>query len=134
MMKAFRELNVVRGMWLMFLWVFVMLQLPAVGASVDQIGEGKRHPMQGKEIDWIDGDYVLRNDQVVAVIARPSAQRHANMTVRSVGACIIDFTRLDVESDQLSCYYPLAGRYQFFDDGLVETGDLDGGGVFVLLW
>ena len=58
-------------MWLMFLWVFVMLQLPAVGASVDQIGEGKRHPMQGKEIDWIDGDYVLRNDQVVAVIARP---------------------------------------------------------------
>ena len=86
--------------------------------------------MQGKEIDWIDGDYVLRNEEVVAVIARPSAKRHANMTVRSVGACIIDFTRLDAESDQLSCYYPLAGRYQFFDEELVETGELNGGGVF----
>ena len=52
------------------------------------------------------------------------------MTVRSVGACVIDFTRLDAESDQLSCYYPLAGRYQFFDEGLVETGDLDGGVCF----
>ncbi|MGI9468579.1 MAG: hypothetical protein ACR2OA_15790, partial [Rubripirellula sp.] len=130
MMNTFRELVLERGIWFIFLWLFLMLQLPAAGASVDQIGEGKRHPLQGKEIDWIDGDYVLRNDQVIAVIARPSAQRHANMTVRSVGACIIDFTHSDVESDQLSCYYPLAGRYQFFDDELVETGDLDDGGVF----
>ncbi|MGI9466220.1 MAG: hypothetical protein ACR2OA_03765 [Rubripirellula sp.] len=106
MMNTFRELVLERGIWLMFLWLFLMIQLPAAGASVEPIGEGKRHPLQGKEIDWIDGDYVLRNDQVIAVIARPSAQRHANMTVRSVGACIIDFTRSDVESDQLSCYYP----------------------------
>ncbi|MCH1439328.1 MAG: CehA/McbA family metallohydrolase [Rubripirellula sp.] len=130
MMNVFGELHLLRGILMTWIGVFLMLQSPAGGASVEQIGEGSRHPMRGKEIDWIDGDYVLRNDQVVAVIARPNADRHANMTVRSVGACIIDFTRLDAESDQLSCYYPLAGRYQFFDNGLVETGDLDGGGVF----
>lgn len=124
------DLHLVRGFLVSVLSVFGILQSQATGAEVQQISEGKRHPLQGKEIDWIDGDYVLRNDQVVAVIARPSADRHANMTVRSVGACIIDFTRLDAESDQLSCYYPLAGRYQFFDEGLVETGDLEGGGVF----
>jgi len=130
MKNVFCELHFMRGMLLAIIGLFLMVQTPATGGSVEQIGEGKRHPMQGKEIDWIDGDYVLRNDQVVAVIARPSAKRHANMTVRSVGACVIDFTRLDAESDQLSCYYPLAGRYQFFDEGLVETGELDGGGVF----
>ena len=113
-------------MWL----CLVLSQHSGLASSVEEIGEGNRFPMQGKEVDWIDGDYVLRNDQVVAVIARPSSKRHANMTVRSVGACLIDFTRLDAESDQLSCYYPLSGRYQFFDPALVETGELAGGGVF----
>jgi len=130
MINVFHDLLLLRLVLLASAWGLLTPQSLVTGASVEQIGEGKRHPLQGKEIDWIDGDYVLRNDQVVAVIARPGAGRHANMTVRGVGACIIDFTRLDAESDQLSCYYPLAGRYQFFDDGLVETGALDGGGVF----
>ena len=71
MMEVFCRLHFVRGVLLAILGMFVMAQTPAAGAIVEQIGEGKRYPMQGKEIDWIDGDFLLRNDQVVAVIARP---------------------------------------------------------------
>jgi hypothetical protein len=66
---------------------------------------------QGKEVDAIYGDYVLRNAQVVAVIAQPMATRNANMTVRSVGGCLIDLTTRQDQNDQLSAYYPGGGRY-----------------------
>ena len=68
---------------------------------------------QGKEVDAIYGDYVLRNDKIVAVVAQPLATRNANMTVRNVGACIIDLTLVDDQNDQLSAYYPAAARYPF---------------------
>ncbi len=67
----------------------------------------------GKEVDAIVGDYVLRNDKVVAVIAQPIANRKANMTVRGVAGMLIDFTTRYHGSDQLSCFYPAAGRYLF---------------------
>ncbi|MCA9123193.1 MAG: CehA/McbA family metallohydrolase [Planctomycetaceae bacterium] len=60
----------------------------------------------GKEVDCIYGDYVLRNDKLVAVIAEPLATRNANMTVRNNGAMIIDLTRRDRPNDQLSTYHP----------------------------
>ena len=41
--------------------------------------------------------------------------RKANMTVRGVAGMVIDFTRRFHESDQLSCFYPGAGRYLFED-------------------
>lgn len=102
-----------------------------IAASVETIGPENRFPLQGKEADWIDGDFVLRSDTLVAVIARPGKTRDANMTTRGAGGGLIDLTRVDMPSDQLSCFYPAAGRYQFFDDALVETGDLGDGGVFV---
>ena len=55
----------------------------------------------GKEVDAIYGDIVLRNDEVVAVIANPIAGRNANMTVRDVGGSIIDLTRRVPMNDQL---------------------------------
>ena len=87
-------------------------------------------PIQGKEADWIDGDYILQNRELVAVIARPGSLRDANMTVRGVGACIIDLTRRDQMSDQLSCFYPGAGRYRFHDGESVQYGVRDDGEVF----
>ena len=99
-------------------------------ATIDVIGPENRFPLSGKEADWIDRDFVIRNDEIVAVIARPGELRDANMTVRGVGACIIDLTQVDAPSDQLSCFYPGAGRFQFYDDTLVEQGTLEGGGVF----
>jgi hypothetical protein len=67
----------------------------------------------GKEVDAIYGDFVLRNESIVAVVAQPLASRNSNMTVRGVGGCLIDLTETKNQNDQLSCYYPAAGRYQF---------------------
>ena len=47
----------------------------------------------GKEADAIYGDFVLRNERVTAVIARPVRMRNANMMVRDVGGMIIDLAR-----------------------------------------
>lgn len=67
----------------------------------------------GKEVDAIYGDAVLSNAYLTAVIANPIATRHANMTVRNVGGCLIDLSTNHASSDQLSCYYPLQRKYSF---------------------
>jgi hypothetical protein len=67
----------------------------------------------GKEVDAIYGDIVLRNQHLVAVIARPLATRHANMTVRDVAGALIDLTTREAPSDQLSAYYPGERRYPY---------------------
>ncbi len=81
----------------------------------------------GKEADWIYGDYVLRNDRIVAVIGRPVATRHANMTVRNVGGCVIDLTARSRPNDQLSCYYPAAGAAAFRSAAAAATDATTGG-------
>ncbi|MHC4877334.1 MAG: CehA/McbA family metallohydrolase [Planctomycetota bacterium] len=91
---------------------------------------------QGKEVDAIYGDFVLRNDHVVAVIAQPLASRNANMTVRDVGGCLIDLTVRWNQSDQLSAFYPGKRRFPYrsssasaegktveLTDGAVSTDD-----------
>ena len=65
-----------------------------------------RYIPQGKEVDGIYGDFVLANDEIVAVVAHPRRGRNANMTVRDVGGCLIDLTRRDRQNDQLSAFYP----------------------------
>lgn len=67
----------------------------------------------GKEPDAILGDWVLRNEHIVAVIAAPGKLRNANMTVRNVGGMLIDLSLRGVNSDQLSCFYPGGNRYNF---------------------
>lgn len=62
----------------------------------------------GKEVDAIYGDYVMRNDVIVAVIARAVETRNANMTVRNVGGALIDLTLRHDANDQLSAFYPHA--------------------------
>lgn len=67
---------------------------------------------EGKEVDAIYGDWVLRNGEVIAVIGDAVEGRNANMTVRNVGGSLIDFTRRDEQSDQLSAYYPVGTGYK----------------------
>ncbi|HEY1602483.1 MAG TPA: CehA/McbA family metallohydrolase [Pirellulales bacterium] len=67
---------------------------------------------QGKEVDCIYGDWMLRNDRVVAVIAEAIAKRNANMTVRNVRGSVIDLTARNDQNDQLSAYYPLNAQYE----------------------
>lgn len=80
----------------------------------------------GKERDAILGDFVLRNDRIVAVIAAPVAGRNANMTVRNVGWCVIDLTQRATPNDQLSAYYPGSLRYSFTDPLAVRWQDGSG--------
>ncbi len=76
---------------------------------------------QGKEVDAIYGDTTLQNQHFRAVIAQPVATRNANMTVRNIGGCLIDLTRRNFESDQLSAFYP--GRRVFaFSDLKIDDG------------
>lgn len=80
-----------------------------------------RYVPQGKEVDAIYGDYVLRNDKLIAVIGRPGVERHANLTVKNVGGALLDLTPVDAPNDQLSAYYPGASRYSFVDAGQVRA-------------
>ncbi len=75
----------------------------------------------GKEVDAIYGDFVLRNDHVVVVIAQADSLRHANMTVRGVAGCVIDCTTRSKPNDQLSAYYPLGRQYHFDDASQVHV-------------
>ena len=79
----------------------------------------------GKEVDAIYGDYVLRNDFLCAVVAQPGASRHANMTVRSVGGCLIDLVVREHPSDQLSAFYPGRRSRQFRDVILGDASETD---------
>jgi hypothetical protein len=99
--------------------VFVLVQLTSLtvaARAADLVALAPqtwdRYIPQGKEVDGIFGDFVLCNDQLVCVIANPRRGRNANMTVREVGGCLIDLTRRDHQSDQLSAFYPGAQTRQ----------------------
>ena len=85
-------------------------------------GEHASLPPAGKEADWILGDHIIRNDRIVAVVAKPVATRNANMTVRNVGGCVIDLTTVDEPNDQLSAYYPGGGRHTMNRGGVTASG------------
>ena len=91
-----------------------------------------RYIPQGKEVDGIYGDFALANDTLIAVIGHPIRGRNANMTVRDVGGCLIDWTTRHHQSDQLSAYYPGAGLRELRFGGIevqapktYETSELD---------
>ena len=63
------------------------------------------------------------------MIAAPIATRDANLTVRQIGASILDLTLHTPSNDQLSAYIPTAARYLFHDPSLVRVGE-EGDTVF----
>ncbi|MFO0918014.1 MAG: CehA/McbA family metallohydrolase [Planctomycetaceae bacterium] len=85
----------------------------------------KEYAPEGKEVDAIFGDIVLRNEHLTAVIAQPVDGRHANMTVREVGGGLIDFTTRRQPSDQLSAFYP-GKRGAAYDQAAVTIRDAAG--------
>jgi len=76
----------------------------------------------GKEVDAIYGDFVLRNDKIVAVIAYPSRDRSANMMTKSSGGSIIDLTLRDHQSDQIQGFFAGGGRFTYALDGVEVSG------------
>ncbi|MDM4014114.1 CehA/McbA family metallohydrolase [Roseiconus lacunae] len=104
-------------------WAFtVLLSLPAVAADIRVIYPEFEPKIEGKEVDWIYGDYLMTNDKISLTIAAPIATRDANLTVREIGASILDLAVNDASNDQLSAYIPAALRYQFFDPAKVDVG------------
>lgn len=68
----------------------------------------------GKEVDAIYGDYVLKNKHLTAVVAQPLATRHANMTVRDIAGALIDLSANGSGGgDQLSAFYPGRRTYPY---------------------
>ncbi len=99
--------------WIALAIVLIWATRPAAGAEVIRLSKStwKDAAPHGKEADCIYGDWVLRNDHLVAVIADALPTRNANMTVRHVGGSVIDLTVRKPQSDQLSAYYPLGSHY-----------------------
>ena len=128
------------GLWNMFRYRLLMFLLflsaarPCPAAEIVTItpdnlttGTTGSIPPVGKETDWIIGDHVLRNDRIVAVVAKPDPTRHANMTVRNVGGCIIDLSERGRQNDQLSAFYPGANAFQYAFTGVsAEEADTEG--------
>ncbi len=97
--------------------VTCLLAKPLAAAELIQLTDKNYQTLcpAGKEPDAILGDWVLRNEHLVAVIAAPGKLRNANMTVRNVGGMLIDLSMRGVNSDQLSCFYPAGNRYNFHE-------------------
>ena len=98
-------------------------------AEVRVIEPESKPAISGKEVDWIYGDYFMKNDHLSVIIAAPLPTRDANLTVRNIGGSILDLTLNHPSNDQLSAYIPTAGRYLFQDQSKVKTGR-DGEAVF----
>lgn len=106
---------------------FFIVSAGSRGADVQVIYPESEPSIAGKEVDWIYGDYVMKNDQITLIIAAPIATRDANLTVRQIGASILDLSLNEPSNDQLSAYIPTMGNYLFQDPSGVETGrDQDG--------
>ncbi|MGI9495558.1 MAG: hypothetical protein ACR2NK_05880, partial [Mariniblastus sp.] len=77
--------------------------------EVYAITSGAEPKISGKEVDWIYGDYLLKNELISLTIAAPLATRDANMTIRRIGGSILDLTLNEPSNDQLSAYTPVSG-------------------------
>lgn len=113
-----------------FILVLLFCVTMSVGvhaAEVVQLNEENydTYVPQGKEVDAIYGDYVIRNKHLVAVIANPIPGRNANMTTSGVGGHIIDLSvRGGQTSDQLTCIYAGNRKYPL-RRAVVEAGKGD---------
>ena len=78
----------------------------------------------GKEVDCIYGDYVMRSDRIIAVVAEAIATRNANLVTLRVGGSVIDLTRRDEQNDQLTCFYPVGGTVREIGGHYTLTGPI----------
>lgn len=65
---------------------------------------------KGKEVDGMIGDWIIKNNKVIAIIGNALPDREANQMVSSVQGAVLDFTKLSHNNDQLTVYYPQGAR------------------------
>ena len=106
---------------------FIALSMLIPVVQAQQLSEDNYDQLvpTGKEVDAIYDDFALKNAAARAVVAFPSATRNSNMTVRSVGGCLIDLAANAHQSDQLSAFYPGRRKFPF------SKGQADGDAVVV---
>ena len=75
--------------------------------DIIQISASTRHMVpKGKSTDAVDGDWIMKNDKVIAVIGNAIYGREANFRAQSIQGAVIDFTSLVDNNDRLDAYYP----------------------------
>jgi len=80
--------------------------------------------LAGKELDAIYGDWIIRNNNVIAVVADTLPTRNANMRVKAIGGALIDFMRRDAPNDQLTLWDTRPTGFQLSRAEVVKaTGD-----------
>src|SRR3546814_899828 len=92
-------------------FLFVTLSTVVSAGEIVRLTSKNLHLVpKGKEVDAMIGDWVIKNDKVVAVIGDIYEDREANQMVSSIQGAIIDFTSLKDNNDQLTVYYPQGAR------------------------
>lgn len=93
--------------------LFLVLLTSAVhGAEVFEAALGREKELPGgKEADGIQGDFVLRNDKIEAVISQNAPNRRANMSTfygedGVTPGCLYDLSLRGAHNDQLVIYGP----------------------------
>jgi hypothetical protein len=90
----------------------------AIAAEAFEVGAGHESELpQGKEADGIRGDFVLKNDKVIALISQNAPLRRANMSTfygpdGVTPGCLYDLTFKDEQNDQLIYCGPAGQRGQ----------------------
>ncbi len=97
-------------------WCLTAKSLPS--AEAFEVGFGMESGLpQGKEADGIRGDFVLRNEKVVALVSQDAHLRRPNMST-FYGAdgvtpgCLYDLTLRDGQNDQITSFCPTGQRGQ----------------------
>ena len=86
--------------------------LNAQWGAVEAIEIGRHNVDQmpkGKEADGLPGDFVLRNDQIVALVSGNQPLRRANMTTEyasPIPGTLFDFDLRGADNDQLTAFRP----------------------------
>lgn len=96
----------------------VSAESPVRAAEAFEIGADKVADLPlGKEADGIRGDFVLRNDRVVALISQNAPLRRANMSTfygpdGVTPGCLYDLTLVGEQNDQIIYFGPTGQRGQ----------------------
>lgn len=94
-----------------WLIIFFAWFSPAYSAEIICITtQNKSLLPHGKEVDGMEGDWLIRNDLIVAVIGAAYPDREANQMVSSIQGAVIDYTTRQADNDQLVIYYPQGAR------------------------
>lgn len=96
--------------------VFALSCASIWGAEALEIRPGGEADLpQGREADGIRGDFILRNEKILALISQNAPLRRANMST-FYGAngvtpgCLYDLTLRQDQNDQITCFSPAGQR------------------------